>query len=265
MQPISRETVMVDRRQPVLRWSAVFAASICSIGFWILLQLIGVGIGLSSVDVDDITSLRGAGIGSTAWSLISPLIAMFLGGYVAGKLAHTYDRKLAGAHGLVMWALTSIAGLFATIWIVSMVASGAARHRAFDGPGSPAWDGVRRSAAIDRRIDSQLGTSDTRPRTVDRLTTEREALEATDATGKALTGAGVSLLLALATSILGAMLALHRRGDKGEHGRRHVRHATEPGFSPAEPVAPAAPYPTPSTPMTGPATPVIPPHDLGKP
>jgi hypothetical protein len=163
-----------------------------------------------------------------------------------------------------MWAMTSIAGLFATIWIVSMVASGAARHRgAFDGPGG-AWAGEHRSAAIDRRVDSPLGTSDTRPRAIDRRT-ERDALEATDATGKALTGAGVSLLLALATSILGAVLALHRRGDKGERGRRHGRHATEPGFSPAEPVAPSPPYPSPSTPMTGPATPVVPPHDLGKP
>jgi hypothetical protein len=85
MQPITREAVLVDRRQPVLRWSAVFAATISSIGFWILLQLIGVGIGLAAVDLDDIASPHGVGAGAIAWSLISPLIAMFLGGFVAGK------------------------------------------------------------------------------------------------------------------------------------------------------------------------------------
>jgi hypothetical protein len=130
MQPtITRETVLIDRRQPRLRWSAVFAGAICSIGFWILLQLIGVGIGLASVDVDEVQSLRGAGVGTTVWSLISPLIAMFFGGLIAGKLSQTYDRKVAGAHGLVMWALTAIVGLVATISIVSAVAQGAMRHR----------------------------------------------------------------------------------------------------------------------------------------
>jgi hypothetical protein len=63
------------------------------------------------------------------WSLISPLIAMFFGGVIAGKLSQTYDRKVAGAHGLVMWALTAIVGLIATISIVSAVAQGAMRHR----------------------------------------------------------------------------------------------------------------------------------------
>jgi hypothetical protein len=130
MQPtITRETVLIDRRQPRLRWSAVFAGAICSIGFWILLQLIGVGIGLASVDVDEVQSLRGAGVGTTVWSLISPLIAMFFGGIIAGKLSQTYDRKVAGAHGLVMWAMTAIVGLLATISIVSAVAQGAMRHR----------------------------------------------------------------------------------------------------------------------------------------
>ena len=130
MQPtITRETVLIDRRQPALRWSAVFAGAVCSIGFWILLQLIGVGLGLSAVDVDDLHSLHGAGVGATVWSLISPLIAMFLGGMIAGKLAQTYDRKIAGAHGLVMWALTAIVGLVATISIVGAVAQGAAHHR----------------------------------------------------------------------------------------------------------------------------------------
>jgi hypothetical protein len=129
MQPtISRETVLVDRRQPVVRWSAVFAGAACSIGFWMLLQLLGVGIGLSAVDIDDMRSLRGAGVGATVWSLLSPLIAMFFGGMIAGKLAQTHDRKLAGAHGLVMWALTSILGLCATVWIVAMIATGATRH-----------------------------------------------------------------------------------------------------------------------------------------
>jgi hypothetical protein len=158
MQPtITRETLLVDRRQPSLRWSAVLAGVACSIAFWILLQLLGVGLGLASTDVDDVRSLRGAGIGATLWSLVTPLIAMFLGGMVAGKLAQTVDRKLAGTHALVMWALTSILGLCATIWIVSSIASAAGRHHGVvvDGSGpmtswsEPAGPGAAPDLGID--------------------------------------------------------------------------------------------------------------------
>src|SRR4051794_32983677 len=81
MQPtISRETVLVDRRQSILRWSAVFAGAVCSVGFWVLLQLFGLGIELAAVNVDHARSLRSAGLGISVWSLVSPLIAMFFGG-----------------------------------------------------------------------------------------------------------------------------------------------------------------------------------------
>jgi len=90
-----------------------------------LLQLIGLGLGLCAVH--NAESLRGVGAGTAIWSLVSPLVAMFLGGLIAGRLAQTYDRKVAGVHGLVMWAITSILGLCTTIWLVAMVAAGAAR------------------------------------------------------------------------------------------------------------------------------------------
>src|ERR1044071_6825752 len=52
MQPtITREAVLIDRRQPTLRWSAVFAGAVCSIGIWLLLQLVGVGIGLCAQQI----------------------------------------------------------------------------------------------------------------------------------------------------------------------------------------------------------------------
>jgi hypothetical protein len=91
-----------------------------------LLQLLGLGIGLASVNVDDAGSLRGVGIGTTVWSLVTPLIAMFCGGLIAGRFAQTPDRKLAAAHGLVMWAITSIVGLTATVSMVTMLAGSVA-------------------------------------------------------------------------------------------------------------------------------------------
>ena len=85
MKPsISRETV-IDRRQPYLHWSAIFGGALLATGVWILLQVLGTGVGLSAVDTSDASSLRGVGIGTGIWSIIAPLIAMFVGGLLVGR------------------------------------------------------------------------------------------------------------------------------------------------------------------------------------
>lgn len=296
----------------------MFAGAACSVGFWMLLQLLGVGIGLAAVDVGSVDSLRGVGVGTTAWSLVSPLIAMFFGGLIAGKLAQTFDRKIAGVHGLVMWAMTSILGLCATIWIVTMVVAGAARVGgvAIDATGrmiSPSADlddraptlrglgldaddllgpvnerlqaqtkptitaaeletsvrGVVRSGItrgdfdqellvdqlvantrlsradaidVERQLEARVGGSDPRAHHIERRA-ERYALAAVDASGKALTTVGFSLLLSLLTSVIGAMVALRRGRRSGEAGTFSGVRTTEPGFAtpPTEPV-PAVPH-----------------------
>jgi MFS family permease len=222
MQPTITREAFVDRRQPSLRWSAVLAGALCSIAFWILLQLIGVGLGLTTVDAANTRSLHSASVGTSLWSLISPLIATFFGAMIAGRLAQTYDRKLAGAHGLVMWAITSIVGLCATIWIVSMVARGAwlANHGAFD--------------------------------TNDDLTTA-DRLDAIHDSGKALTIVGCSLLLSLIAAVAGAMAALRRPRGPGDASHRGIRSSTEAGYPP--PIEPASTVPY-GTPIAAPVSPV---------
>src|SRR5436190_6171171 len=112
MEKITRETI-IDRRQPLIRWSAVLAGSALAVGLWILLQTLGMGLGLAAVDTDDAGSLKGVGIGTGIWSLIAPLIAMFFGAYVAGRLAVTHDRRIGAIHGSVMWGLATVVGLWA--------------------------------------------------------------------------------------------------------------------------------------------------------
>lgn len=126
MQPITRETV-VDRRQPAIRWSAVLAGAVVAVGLWGVLQVLGIGAGLAALDPDDATSAHGAALGTGAWSIIAPLIAMFVGGYVSAKLANTYDRRVAGAHAAVMWGVTAVAGLMFTLFMISHAALGTSR------------------------------------------------------------------------------------------------------------------------------------------
>jgi hypothetical protein len=128
MPTISRETVLIDRRQPTLRWSAVFAGGACSVGIWLLLDLLGVGGGLYAHHAADTTgAMHAAGAVTRIWSLVAQVIAMFFGGLVAGKFAQTSERRLAGLHGLVMWALTSLVEMWLTIWVLTIIAAGIQR------------------------------------------------------------------------------------------------------------------------------------------
>lgn len=118
MQPFSRETI-VDRRQPYIRWSAVLAGAAIAAGTWMLLQLLFTGGALTAIDPEEVDRVREFGIGTTVGSLLAPLIAMFVGGLLAGRLASHYDRKVAGLHGVLVWALTTVLGLLITAGAIS--------------------------------------------------------------------------------------------------------------------------------------------------
>lgn len=123
MSPITRETI-VERRQQTMRWSAIFAGAVLSVGLWLLLQALGMGLGLAAVDAEDAGTLRGAGIGSGIWSLIAPLIAMFLGAIVTGRMCGSCSRKIGMLHGTVTWALATIVGMWAVMALVMALVSG---------------------------------------------------------------------------------------------------------------------------------------------
>lgn len=110
-----------------MRWGAVFAGAVLAIGLWILLQTLGMGVGLSAVQTDEAGNLKGIGIGTGIWSVLAPLIAIFVGSYLAGRLAATRDRKVGAMHGAVVWALATLLGLWAVVSLVSGLASGAMR------------------------------------------------------------------------------------------------------------------------------------------
>lgn len=126
MQPISRETI-VDRRQPQIRWSAIFAGAVLSFGLWMLLQILGMGLGLAAVDTDDAGSLKGVGIGTGIWSILAALIALFIGGYLAGRLAGTRARSVGAMHASVMWALAMAIGLWGMYSLITGIVGNVTR------------------------------------------------------------------------------------------------------------------------------------------
>jgi MFS family permease len=207
MRPIARETI-VDRRQPALRWSAVFAGATVAVALWVVLQLIGMGGGLAALELDDSGSLRSIGVGTTVWSMLAPLVALFVGGLVAGRLATTFDRKVGAAHGFVAWAIASIAGVIAMAWLVSALAAGA-MHAAY----------------------GQMPTSDSV--LVDPGLRAEEVAAATERTGKILLGAGITLLLSLGAALGGGAVAA-RRYTRPRRNTQEVPVVPPPDEPPAD-------------------------------
>jgi hypothetical protein len=102
------ETMAAGR--PRLSWSAVFGGAVVALGLWLLLYSFGLAVGLTALDPSDPSSLKPSGIFTGVWSLIAPLIALFLGGLVAGRVSGVPGAGDGAVHGLAMWGLTTLIG-----------------------------------------------------------------------------------------------------------------------------------------------------------
>ncbi len=98
-------------------WSSIFVGTAVAAGSWLVLHLLGVGIGLTAIDPDNASSLEGVGIGTGIWSLIAPILALFIGGLVVGRTAPTVNTGNALIHAFAAWALTAIG----TIMLLAML------------------------------------------------------------------------------------------------------------------------------------------------
>ncbi len=99
-----------------ISWGAIFAGAVVAVCTGLVLNLLGLGIGLSAFDpVTDGDSAGGFGIGQGIWFVLSSLLSLFAGGWVAGHLAGMPRRVDGLLHGLVTWGLTTLL----TVYLVS--------------------------------------------------------------------------------------------------------------------------------------------------
>ncbi len=89
-----------------ISWGAVIAGVVVALATAMLLGLIGVALGVSGIQ----PSAAATGIGTGLWAVISTVVAMALGGYIAARLCGTYSHLDSELHGLTVWALTLLVG-----------------------------------------------------------------------------------------------------------------------------------------------------------
>lgn len=88
-------------------WGAVFGGVVLALAVNILLSLLGIGIGLTTVDPvqpGGSPAASSLGIGAAIWWVVSMLVAMFVGGYTAARLAGVVQSGDGLLHGLITWA-----------------------------------------------------------------------------------------------------------------------------------------------------------------
>lgn len=108
-----------------LRWGAIFGGAFVAIGLWVLMYVFGLAVGLVSANGETGQfNLPGVFIG--IWAAISPLVALFVGGYVAARTAGAQDKMSGAIHGAVLWGLTTVMGIFMVWTLVSAIISGLA-------------------------------------------------------------------------------------------------------------------------------------------
>ncbi len=110
-----------------MSWGSIFGGAVAALAIWLLLYTLGVALGLSVVDPNDPGSLRSSGIFTGIWSAITPLIALFVGGVVASRGAGVVTRAGGALHGLVMWSITTLAGVWLLTSVLASVAGGVAQ------------------------------------------------------------------------------------------------------------------------------------------
>jgi hypothetical protein len=93
-----------------ISWGAVLAGVVVALVTQLILNLLGLGIGVATLDpgTGDSPSARAFSIGAAFWWTLSGIIAAFAGGYVAGRLSGRPQEATAGWHGLTAWALTTL-------------------------------------------------------------------------------------------------------------------------------------------------------------
>ncbi|HEX5044121.1 MAG TPA: hypothetical protein VFV75_14530, partial [Candidatus Polarisedimenticolaceae bacterium] len=104
-------------------WGALFAGVVVALATQLLLAALGMAIGFTALDPGDRGSAFGVGAG--IWWLLSGLIALFLGGWTAGRLANPTRKLDASLHGFATWALATLISAWMLTSAVGGVMGGA--------------------------------------------------------------------------------------------------------------------------------------------
>ena len=89
-----------------VRWGSIVAGLVTALTTFLLLSLLGVGIGLTAADPASAgTDAQTLGLGGAAVAAVIGLVAFFVGGLVAARTSAAVGRPAGALNGFLVWAL----------------------------------------------------------------------------------------------------------------------------------------------------------------
>lgn len=130
-----------------ISWSAIFAGVVLAMVVSLILNLVGTAIGSASIDpLQEGNPLDGIGKGAAIWVVVSGVISLLVGGWIAGRLA----QREGALHGLLVWATVSLV----TVYLVSSAVTGVVR-----GGMNLAGSGLSAAASGIAQVAPQIGNT----------------------------------------------------------------------------------------------------------
>jgi hypothetical protein len=106
-----------------ISWGSVLAGAVVAVALGVMLNVLGVAIGLSTIDPavpGETPAASTLGSAGGIWVLVTNLLALGAGGWVAARLSGTADGTDGALHGLSVWAV----GLLLSAVLVGNLVSG---------------------------------------------------------------------------------------------------------------------------------------------
>ena len=224
---------VADPPRTRVSWGALFAGVVVAIATQLLLGALGLAIGLTAADTPS-----GFGAAAGIWWLLSGLIALFVGGWTAGRLANA-PRTLDGAlHGFATWGLatlisawlvtSAVGGILGGAWnaVSTTATSTAVTAAARPDLAERAGDLLRQSGVDPAQADAfaqRLRTEATTPQA--EMETRRAAEEAKDAASTAAWFLFGMLLFGAAAATFGGVKGMPDRVDEADVRAQPHRHS----------------------------------------
>jgi len=222
-------------RLAAISFRAIFAGWLAATGIAVLLYVGGLAMGFSAFNAWNASaSIKGIGIGTAIWIVLSWVVSLWLGGMFASWCAAHDDRTIGTLHGVTVWGLSVTAAI---LWIAMTIGSpmhhGGAPMRAdvhasqgTEMPASPTpdtqeWMGDGSLAVLQANIQARLTSHDraTADQIVAALLSGRENAAANlfAASNQTSTANGASIVAAIAADTQAAQLDAKRRADRIAH------------------------------------------------
>ncbi|WP_443189750.1 PhnA-like protein [Methylobacterium sp. Leaf99] len=112
--PVASTAATIEPRSTLLlnqvSWGAIFAGAVIALVAQMILNMVGLGIGLSTLNPtgNDTPTAASLSTGAGLWWVVSGIVASLIGGFLAGRLSGKPSAGTSGYHGLVSWAVTTL-------------------------------------------------------------------------------------------------------------------------------------------------------------